>query len=73
MYNVFQKNGGVYIKLGQIISSLGFLVPPEYQEVMEKACYDCPKSSFTDVRDVVEKELKLKLSDAFECTHNNRV
>jgi aarF domain-containing kinase len=52
------KNGGIYIKLGQHISQLEYLVPKEYVETMRESMLNkCPVSSYDEVCDIVKKEL----------------
>ncbi|KAI3458546.1 hypothetical protein Pfo_015209 [Paulownia fortunei] len=52
------KNGGIYIKLGQHISQLEYLVPDEYVQIMSQSMLNrCPVSSYDQVREVVKKEL----------------
>lgn len=52
------KNGGIYIKLGQHISQLEYLVPDEYVQIMRESMLNkCPVSSYDQVREVVRKEL----------------
>ncbi|KAI4372936.1 hypothetical protein MLD38_011115 [Melastoma candidum] len=52
------KNGGVYIKIGQHIGQLEYLVPDEYVQVMRESMLNkCPVSSFDQVGEVIKKEL----------------
>ncbi|KAG5557972.1 hypothetical protein RHGRI_008026 [Rhododendron griersonianum] len=52
------KNGGIYIKLGQHIGQLEYLVPQEYVKRMRESLLDrCPVSSYDEVCEVVKKEL----------------
>ncbi|KAF5736577.1 ABC2 [Tripterygium wilfordii] len=52
------KNGGIYIKLGQHIGQLEYLVPEEYVKVMRESMLNkCPVSSYDQVCEVFEKEL----------------
>jgi aarF domain-containing kinase len=52
------KNGGIYIKLGQHIGQLDYLVPEEYVKTMRKSMLDkCPVSSYKQVCDVFLAEL----------------
>ncbi|GER46640.1 protein kinase superfamily protein [Striga asiatica] len=52
------KNGGIYIKLGQHISQLEYLVPEEYVQIMGQSMLNrCPVSSYDQVCEVVKKEL----------------
>ncbi|KAH9613691.1 hypothetical protein KSS87_015957 [Heliosperma pusillum] len=52
------KNGGIYIKLGQHIGQLEYLVPEEYVKTMRESMLNrCPVSSYDQVREVIKKEL----------------
>ncbi|KAL8051323.1 hypothetical protein ABFS82_06G138100 [Erythranthe guttata] len=52
------KNGGIYIKLGQHISQLEYLVPEEYVRIMRQSMLNrCPVSSYDQVLEVFKKEL----------------
>nr|XP_043617331.1 putative ABC1 protein At2g40090 [Erigeron canadensis] len=52
------KNGGVYIKLGQHIGQLEYLVPIEYAKIMKDSMLNrCPTSTYDEVCQVVKKEL----------------
>ena len=50
-------NGGLYIKLGQHIAMLDYLVPKEYQIELSTLLGSTPQSSFEAVRRVVKSEL----------------
>ncbi|KAK7387453.1 hypothetical protein VNO78_28271 [Psophocarpus tetragonolobus] len=52
------KNGGVYIKLGQHLGQLEYLVPEEYVRTMRESMLNrCPVSSYEQVCNVFKKEL----------------
>ncbi|XP_039159597.1 putative ABC1 protein At2g40090 [Eucalyptus grandis] len=52
------KNGGIYIKLGQHIGQLEYLVPEEYVKTMRESMLNkCPVSSYDQVHEVFKKEL----------------
>lgn len=52
------RNGGIYIKLGQHIGQLEYLVPEEYVKIMRESMLNrCPVSSYDQVCDVIKKEL----------------
>uniref|UniRef100_A0A2P2L481 Putative ABC1 protein At2g40090 n=1 Tax=Rhizophora mucronata TaxID=61149 RepID=A0A2P2L481_RHIMU len=52
------RNGGIYIKLGQHIGQLEYLVPQEYVQIMRDSMLNkCPISSYDQVCDVFKKEL----------------
>ncbi|KAK8473900.1 hypothetical protein V6N11_014369 [Hibiscus sabdariffa] len=52
------RNGGIYIKLGQHIGQLEYLVPQEYVITMRESMLNkCPVSSYDQVCEVFKKEL----------------
>lgn len=52
------RNGGIYIKLGQHLGQLEYLVPDEYVHIMRESMLNrCPHSSYDQVHEVVKKEL----------------
>lgn len=52
------KNGGIYIKLGQHIGQLEYLIPQEYVQTMRESMLNkCPVSSYDQVCEVFKKEL----------------
>ncbi|KAK7281154.1 hypothetical protein RIF29_08885 [Crotalaria pallida] len=52
------KNGGIYIKLGQHLGQLEYLVPEEYVTTMRNSMLNrCPVSSYEEICEVFEKEL----------------
>ncbi|XP_020086606.1 putative ABC1 protein At2g40090 [Ananas comosus] len=52
------RNGGIYIKLGQHIGQLEYVVPQEYVQTMRASMLKrCPISSYDQVRSVFMKEL----------------
>ena len=55
-------NGGVYIKVGQHIGALDYLVPHEYVEVMKVLHADAPKSSLKGILKVLKEDLKQDVS-----------
>ncbi len=65
MHQCFIRNGGLYLKLGQLVSQMTFIAPPVYQEEMEKCCAECPRSKLKSVRSVIEEDLKRPLESVF--------
>eukprot|EP01138_Halocafeteria_seosinensis_P000655 gb/GECG01000671.1/.p1 GENE.gb/GECG01000671.1/~~gb/GECG01000671.1/.p1 ORF type:complete len:333 (+),score=26.87 gb/GECG01000671.1/:1-999(+) len=52
-----QVNRGIYIKLGQHIAQLDYILPSEYVETMKKMLRECPETSWEQVCHVFEHEL----------------
>lgn len=64
-----QTNGGTYIKIGQHLANLDYLIPNEYIEVLSSLFDSAPKSRFEDVCAVVMEDLGKhpdELFDSFE-------
>ena len=58
--------GPTYIKLGQMLSVRGDLLPPEYMEELGKLTNQVPPVPFPEARQIIETELGKKLSVLFE-------
>ena len=52
-----QTNGGVYIKVGQHLANLDYLIPSEYIEVLSTLFNNAPQSSMEDVYQVIQEDL----------------
>ncbi|OWA51706.1 putative aarF domain-containing protein kinase 1 [Hypsibius exemplaris] len=59
------KNRGAFIKVGQHLGSLDYLVPPEYVNTMKSLFRDAPESPFTDMLTVLREDLKTDPSNIF--------
>ncbi|KJH53670.1 ABC1 family protein [Dictyocaulus viviparus] len=58
-------NGGVFIKVGQHLSAMEYLIPSEYTTTLSILTSKAPEASYEDIVYVVESELKRKLDDVF--------
>ena len=57
---------GFYIKIGQVISGAGAGVMPQvYVDVLKVLQEDCPYKPFRDVRQIIEDEFGVPLTDIF--------
>ena len=63
---VLEELGPSFIKLGQLLSTRADLFPPEYIDEFKKLQDRVPPVSFEQIRNVVEKDLKLPLDEPFE-------
>ncbi|XP_068729639.1 aarF domain-containing protein kinase 1-like [Montipora capricornis] len=59
------RNGGAYIKVGQYIGSLDYLLPTEYVQTLKVLHNDAPKSPFNEIQFVLQEELNCKVEDVF--------
>ncbi|XP_069697834.1 aarF domain-containing kinase 1 [Periplaneta americana] len=58
-------NRGVYIKVGQHIGALDYLVPPEYVDTMKVLHSQAPRSTIEEVYRVLREDLKQDPSEIF--------
>jgi ubiquinone biosynthesis protein len=61
-----KKMGPTYVKFGQVLSTRPDIVPQEYIAALESLQDDLEPFSFADVERVVEEELGVRLSKAFQ-------
>ncbi len=59
--DVFCKNGGAFIKVGQYIGSLDYLLPREYVQTMKTLHDKAPESNLTELHETIETDLKWKV------------
>jgi aarF domain-containing kinase len=59
----FCKNGGAFIKVGQYIGSLDYLLPREYVQTMKTLHDKAPESDLTELYETIETDLKCKVND----------
>lgn len=59
------RNGGVYIKVGQHIATLRYLIPNEYCDVLQVLHSKAPVSSIGDVKQILKEDLKRPLEELF--------
>ncbi|VDL79093.1 unnamed protein product [Nippostrongylus brasiliensis] len=58
-------NGGVFIKVGQHLSALEYLIPEEYTSTLSVLTSKAPEASFEDIVYVVESQLGKKIDEVF--------
>ncbi|OLL24700.1 ABC1 family protein MCP2 [Neolecta irregularis DAH-3] len=63
--SVFERNGGIYIKLGQHLSSMGYLIPLEWTTTMTALQDQCPASSLDSIHEMFLTDLSMSLDDLF--------
>lgn len=61
-----RKNGGIYIKLGQHISAMTYLLPKEWTETMTCLQSECPESTLEDIIEMFESDTGENFYDYFE-------
>ena len=61
-----RTNGGVYIKFGQHVAQMQFLLPDEYVAAMQPMLNQAPTSTWEEVQNVFREEFGCAPSDMFE-------
>ncbi|NP_001085405.1 aarF domain-containing protein kinase 1 precursor [Xenopus laevis] len=59
-------NRGTFIKVGQHLAALEYLVPPEYTKTLSVLHSQAPCTPFTDVVQVIREDLGKEISEVFE-------
>lgn len=62
---LFRSLGGVYIKIGQHMAALEYLLPREYTQTMAALQNDAPQSPFAAVERVIHSEFDKPISEIF--------
>lgn len=60
-----ERNGGVYIKLGQHLSALTYLLPTEWTETMIPLQDKCPRSLMAEIEKMFEKDMGVSIDELF--------
>ncbi len=60
-----EKLGPTFVKLGQLLSTRGDLLPPAYLEALTRLQDDVEPFPFVEVQQTIERELGVRLSKAF--------
>lgn len=60
-----QTNGGVFIKLGQHIGSMTYMLPPEWTNTMIPLQDQCPESTLEEINDMFKQDLKVSIDEMF--------
>lgn len=61
-----QQNGGVYIKVGQHLANLDYLIPQEYIDVLSTLFDSAPQSDYKNVCKVIQEDLNADVSTLFD-------
>ncbi|PFH61829.1 hypothetical protein XA68_16163 [Ophiocordyceps unilateralis] len=62
---VLEKNGGIFIKLGQHLSAMNYLLPPEWTTTFIPLQDQCPVSSFESIQNMFCRDTGKELWDYF--------
>ncbi|KAF3088373.1 hypothetical protein TWF706_010698 [Orbilia oligospora] len=63
--NVMEKNGSIFIKLGQHLSSMTYLLPIEWTSTFIPLQDKCPRSSVEDIDRMIQKDIGCTISELF--------
>lgn len=66
LLNLCCSNGGIFIKVGQHIAALQYLVPGEYVETLSVLHNKAPRTNFNDIKKVIKEDLKADMEDLFD-------
>ncbi|RPB05085.1 ABC1-domain-containing protein [Choiromyces venosus 120613-1] len=64
-YKVLEKNGSVFIKLGQHLAAMGYLLPAEWTDTFIPLQDQCPVSSFESIEKMILDDTGQSISDLF--------
>ena len=64
--NMCCANGGVFIKVGQHVGAMEYLLPMEYVETMKVLHSNAPQSSIESLKAVVKQDLNRDLDEIFD-------
>ncbi|KAK4104574.1 ABC1-domain-containing protein [Parathielavia hyrcaniae] len=62
---VLEQSGGIFIKLGQHLSAMNYLLPPEWTTTFIPLQDKCPVSSFESIEQMFKKDTGAELWDYF--------
>ncbi|KAF1850008.1 ABC1-domain-containing protein [Cucurbitaria berberidis CBS 394.84] len=63
--HTLEKNGSIFIKLGQHLSSMSYLLPNEWCDTFIPLQDRCPVSSYESIQEMVRRDTGLEISDLF--------
>ena len=68
--HALQSNGGIYIKLGQHIGAMTYLLPKEWTETMIPLQDQCPESTLEEIDGMFMTDLGQSVADLFDEFHS---
>ena len=68
VFNLLQRNGGLYLKIGQAIAMQSAVLPPEFQKMFSKMFDDAPQNSWADVERVIREDFGKSAEEVFGST-----
>ncbi|CAM5998983.1 unnamed protein product [Sphagnum balticum] len=64
--DALMANGGIYLKLGQLIATLDVIVPDEYRITMGSLTRECVRTSYENVKKTINEELGYPVEVLFQ-------
>ncbi|KAG0639576.1 ABC1 family-domain-containing protein [Tuber brumale] len=64
-YKVLEKNGSIFIKLGQHLAAMGYLLPAEWTDTFIPLQDRCPVSSFESIEKMILDDTGQSITDLF--------
>jgi len=68
-----EKNGGIYIKLGQHISAMTYLLPREWTDTMIPLQDKCPQSTFEEIDELFKTDIGRSIDEVFSTFDPNPI
>lgn len=66
LYDVCCHNGGIFIKVGQHLGALDYLLPKEYTKTFKRFHNNAPEMSLDTLKTVLQEDLGKKAEDIFD-------
>lgn len=66
LFETLKNNGGLYVKLGQVLAMMDLVIPEEYSEAMKPMLNEATISDYESVKSVIESDLHNSLENIFE-------
>ena len=63
--HALERNGGIFIKLGQHIGAMSYLLPREWTDTMVPLQDQCPESSYEDIDSMFQEDLGVSIDEMF--------
>lgn len=58
-------NGGLYLKIGQVIAMQSAILPPEFQKMFSHMFDDAPQNDWKDVEKVIKEDFGMSAEEVF--------
>ncbi|KAF8475024.1 ABC1 family-domain-containing protein [Kalaharituber pfeilii] len=65
-YKVLEKNGSIFIKLGQHLAAMGYLLPTEWTTAFIPLQDKCPVSSYESIEQMIKNDTGYSIEELFD-------